>query len=196
MGYSNKFFGDITTMIELLPKRTIDNIAIGLATARENNKRIFCLGIGGSAANCSHFVNDLRKICGIQAYCPTDNSAELSAWANDSSLDDFFINYLQTSNLTENDVLFIMSVGGGDIEKKVSVGLIKAIEEAKVSKALVYSIVGRSNSYVANNSDIAIVLDKDIPTVSKLTPYTEALQGVITHCLVSHPKVQKIKTKW
>ena len=152
------------------------------------------MGVGGSAANCSHAVNDFRKIVGIESYAPTDNVSELTARINDDGWDGVFSSWLKVSQLCPNDAIFIMSVGGGSIEKIVSVNLVKAIDFANGLGAKVFGIVGRDGGYTKQKGDVIVT----IPTINEklVTPYTEAFQGVIWHCIVSHPDLQIHGTKW
>lgn len=172
----------------------IEKLAQGLSHLHDNGGRLFILGVGGSAANASHAVNDFRKLCGIEAYGPTDNVAELTARANDEGWPTIFSGWLKVSHLTSKDMLLIFSVGGGDEEKNISTNLIEAIKYAKKSKAKVFSILGKEDGYAAKHSDIAIV----IPSVEKkwVTPLSEAFQAVVWHALVSHPLLKKNETKW
>lgn len=157
--------------------------------------RVFVLGVGGSAANASHMVNDLRKLCRIEAYCPTDNVAELTANINDHGFDQSFIRYLASAKFCNKDVLIVLSVGGGSIERNISVNIIQAIQHAKSKNAKVISIVGKHDGFAANNSDVAIV----IPMANfyeRITPHAESFQSVIQHCIISHPDIQKVETTW
>ena len=156
--------------------------------------RIFFLGVGGSAGNCSHAVNDFRKLANIECYTPTDNSSELTARINDEGWDSSFSNWLKVSKLKPQDCLFFFSVGGGNIKKKVSINLIEAAKLGKSRNSKIISIVGKSNGYLAKHSTQSII----IPQVNNknITPHSEAFQAVIWHLLVSHPKIKKNKTKW
>lgn len=156
--------------------------------------RLFILGVGGSAGNASHAVNDFRKLCGIEAYAPTDNVSELTARTNDEGFHTIFSEWLKVSKFNINDALLIFSVGGGSEQKGVSLNLIEAIKLAKEMDAKVYSVIGKSNGYAASNSDIAI----PIPIIEDkwITPLSEAFQAVIWHALVSHPLLQRNDTKW
>ena len=173
---------------------SIEALAGELAALRERGGRLFFLGVGGSAGNCSHAVNDFRKLCGIEAYAPVDNVSELTARANDEGWETIFAGWLETSHLRADDAIFIFSVGGGDVERNVSTNIIKAIEYARGKGAKVFGIVGRDTGYTAKTADIAIV----IPTTKPewVTPLSEAFQAVVWHCLVSHPALQVRKTKW
>jgi D-sedoheptulose 7-phosphate isomerase len=156
--------------------------------------RIFFLGVGGSAGNASHAVNDFRKIIEIEAYAPTDNVSELTARTNDEGWSDIFVKWLEISNLNKKDLIFVFSVGGGDLDKNISVNLIKAINLAKKRGSKVLSILGRKDGYAAKNSDVSLI----VPVKSKnlLTPFAEAYQGIVWHLLVSHPELKKKETKW
>jgi D-sedoheptulose 7-phosphate isomerase len=165
-----------------------------LAALRERSGRLFLIGVGGSAGNCSHAVNDFRKLCGIQAYSPVDNVSELTARANDEGWDTIFSGWLDVSNLAGDDALLIFSVGGGDVERNVSTNIVKAIDFAKSRGARVLGIVGKDNGYTARNGDVVVVVPQ--PNPARITPLSEAFQAVIWHCLVSHPKLQIKRTKW
>jgi D-sedoheptulose 7-phosphate isomerase len=161
---------------------------------RKKSGRLFILGVGGSAANASHAVNDFRKLCSIESYAPTDNISELTARTNDEGWTTVFENWLKISKVSKRDALLIFSVGGGDIKKKVSENIVRAIKHAKNQKSKILSIVGRSEGYAGKNSDISII----IPNINKknVTPHSEAYQSVIWHMIISHPKIKQYKTKW
>jgi D-sedoheptulose 7-phosphate isomerase len=161
---------------------------------RKKSGRLFILGVGGSAANASHAVNDFRKLCSIESYAPTDNISELTARTNDEGWTTVFENWLKISKVSKRDALLIFSVGGGDIKKKVSENIVRAIKYAKNQKSKILSIVGRSEGYAGKNSDISII----IPNINKknVTPHSEAYQSVIWHMIISHPKIKQYKTKW
>jgi D-sedoheptulose 7-phosphate isomerase len=172
----------------------IDTAVEMLANTREIGGRVFVLGVGGSAGNASHMVNDLRKLCGIQAYAPTDNVSELTARTNDEGWRTVFREWLITSCLSPSDCIVILSVGGGSKEHNISMNLVHAIEYAKDIGCPVVSIVGKPDGYAAQYSDIAIVVPY---TDEKLvTPISEAFQAVVWHCMVSHPELQKKATTW
>jgi D-sedoheptulose 7-phosphate isomerase len=179
------------SVLQNLDKVKIEVLAKALS---ELKGRLFILGMGGSAGNASHAVNDFRKLCNIEAYAPTDNISEFSARANDEGLDTVFSGWLKVSKFNKNDALFIFSVGGGNERKKISVNLIRAIKLAKAVGAKVYGVVGRADGYTARYADIAIC----IPIIEEplITPLSEAFQGFIWHVLVSHPLLQKAATKW
>jgi D-sedoheptulose 7-phosphate isomerase len=172
----------------------IERIAHALAALRDGDGRLFLLGVGGSAANCSHAANDFRKLCGIEAYAPTDNVSELTARTNDEGWETVFTGWLKISRADNDDAIFVMSVGGGDAERNVSANLVHALKEAKTRGLKIYGIVGRDGGYTKKVGDEVVV----IPTVdpNHVTPLTEAFQAVVWHCLVSHPALQVQKTKW
>jgi len=192
--FSKKYFKDISEISSKLETTKVDVLAKSLKKIRDQRGRIFFLGIGGSAGNCSHAVNDFRKLCNIESYAPTDNVSELSARINDEGWKSSFSNWLKVSNLSSKDCLFIMSVGGGNKKKKVSENLIEAIKLAKIKKAKIFGIVGYNGGYTGKNSDISI----KIPKIDKnlITPYTESFQAIVWHCLVSHPLLKINNTKW
>ena len=192
--FSKNYFNKASTISELINVDLIEKLAASLNRLKKQNGRIFFLGVGGSAANCSHAVNDFRKICEIECYTPTDNVSELTARINDDGWESAFANWLKVSKLNSKDAIFIMSVGGGNKKKNVSVNLIKAIQFAKKVKAKVLGIVGRDGGYSKKVGDNVIL----IPTIDKnlITPYSESFQSVVWHCLVSHPVLKKRKMKW
>ncbi len=179
--------------------RQINSDAVGrlvdlLESVRDQGGRVFFLGVGGSAGNASHAVNDFRKLCGIEAYAPTDNVSELTARINDEGWDTSFVNWLRVSRLGTRDVVFIFSVGGGDVARGVSTNLVCAIDYAKKVGARVCGIVGRAGGFTASVADVCVI----IPTVNPamITPHAEAFQAVVWHLLVSHPRLQVMQTKW
>ncbi|MFA4910590.1 MAG: SIS domain-containing protein [Desulfobacteria bacterium] len=189
-----RYFEQVKTVADLIDKQQIESLANALVSLRERGGRLFLLGVGGSAANCSHAVNDFRKLCGIEAYAPTDNVSELTARINDEGWDGAFAGWLKGSKLEAKDALFILSVGGGNLEKQVSVNLIKAIDLARERKATVFGIVGRDGGYTKKVGDVIVL----VPVVDDklVTPHSEAFQAVVWHCLVSHPVLQIQATKW
>jgi D-sedoheptulose 7-phosphate isomerase len=189
-----QFFDAIGRISAEIDTAAIDRLAIELAALRERGGRLFLLGVGGSAGNCSHAVNDFRKLCGIEAYSPVDNVSELTARTNDEGWDTVFAGWLEVSRLGDRDGLLIFSVGGGDAERNVSVNLIRAIDLAKARGAKVFGVVGRSSGYTAREGDTVII----IPPVDAawVTPLSEGMQAVVWHCLVSHPALQTRNTKW
>ena len=172
----------------------IERAARILVRTRANKGRLFILGVGGSAANASHAVNDFRKICGIEAYAPTDNVAELTARTNDAGWSTVFVEWLRDSDLKAADTLLILSVGGGNVEKNVSLNLVYAINDALAVGSKVIGIVGRDDGHTADVADACII----IPTVNPdhVTPHSEAFQAIVWHLLVSHPLLKRTQTKW
>src|SRR6185312_722487 len=169
-------------------------MAEALAALRERGGRLFFLGVGGSAGNCSHAVNDFRKLAGIEAYAPTDNVSELTARTNDEGWETVFSEWLKISRLNSKDAVFVMSVGGGNLEKNISPNLVRALQHAKEVGATVLGIVGRDGGYTGTVGDVVVV----VPTVNPetITPHTEAFQAVVWHLLVSHPSLKAKQTKW
>jgi len=172
----------------------IERTATLLAELRERGGRLFLLGVGGSAANCSHAVNDFRKLCGIEAYAPTDNVSELTARTNDEGWPSVFVEWLKVSRLRADDAVLVFSVGGGDAERNVSANLVSALQHAQSVGAKIAGVVGRDGGYTARVADACVI----VPTVNagSVTPHTEAFQAVIWHLLVSHPKLKTAQTKW
>ena len=188
------YFSQVKLIADQIDKEEINKLAEALLKIREKEGRLFFLGVGGSAGNCSHAVNDFRKLCGIESYAPTDNVSELTARINDDGWDVALAAWLKASRLDENDAIFILSVGGGNSEKNVSVNLIRAIEYAKQKSAAVFGIVGRDGGYTKKAGDVVVV----VPVVDDklVTPHSEAFQAVVWHCLVSNPMLQIQATKW
>jgi len=195
MSFSDQYFQEVASIVDAIDKNGVERLVKTLVHTRDFNEgRVFILGVGGSAGNASHMVNDLRKLCGIEAYAPTDNPSEVTARTNDEGFDTVFVEYLKVSRLSYKDTIFILSVGGGDEERNVSVGLIKAIKLAKEVDATVVGIVGKPYGYTAQNSDVCVVVPPLFP--DRVTPHSEAFQAVVWHCLVSHPNLQVNATKW
>lgn len=194
MTYARLHLNEAAKIIELLDDSVIEKIADILLQVRESGGRLFFLGVGGSAGNASHAVNDFRKIVGIETYAPTDNVSELTARTNDEGWDTVFAEWLKTSKLNEKDALFILSVGGGNLEKNISPNLVRALQLAKERNAKIVGIVGRDGGYTATVADAAVI----VPTVNAatITPHSEAFQAVVWHLLVSHPKLKVQETKW
>ena len=194
MNYSQQHLAEVAAILGGIEHEPIERMAQILADARAKQGRLFILGVGGSAGNASHAVNDFRKIVGIEAYAPTDNVSELTARTNDEGWETVFAEWLKVSRLSDKDVIFILSVGGGSVERNVSPNLVRAIDLAKSVGAKVVGIVGRDGGYTAQRAD-AFVL---IPTVNgdSVTPHAEAFQSVIWHLLVSHPSLKAQQTKW
>lgn len=194
MDYINKHLAEAIEILKQLDASRINKIIELLCEVKNNQGRIFFLGVGGSAGNCSHAVNDFRKIVGIESYAPSDNVSELTARANDEGWDTIFSEWLKVSKLSPADCLFIFSVGGGNLEKNISPNLVEAIKYGKSVNARVVGIVGRDGGYTAKAADACVI----IPTVNPdtITPHSEAFQAVIWHLLVSHPRLKAKQTKW
>jgi len=194
VSHSKRYFEEAARIARELDHTVVDRIAEELAALRERNGRLFLLGVGGSAGNCSHAVNDFRKLCGIEAYTPVDNVSELTARTNDEGWDTVFAAWLRTSRANEKDAILIFSVGGGDAERNVSANLVHAIDEAKARGLKVFGVVGRSTGYTARVGDAVVVVPTADP--ARVTPHSEAFQAVVWHCLVSNPILQIKGTKW
>ncbi len=194
MSHVSQYFSEVIEVSQTLDHEMVERLAEGLVALRERGGRLFFLGVGGSAANCSHAVNDFRKLCGIEAYTPVDNVSELTARTNDEGWETVFAEWLKVSRADQDDAIFVFSVGGGDAERNVSVNLVRALDEAKKRQMKIFGVVGRQGGHTKNVGDIVIV----IPTVNPdhVTPHTEAFHAVVWHCLVSHPKLQLASTKW
>jgi len=194
MSYSEQHLKETAEIVSRLDPVLCEKAVELLAAVRERNGRLFILGVGGSAANASHAVNDFRKIAGLECYAPTDNVSELTARTNDEGWSTVFAEWLKGSRLNDKDALLILSVGGGSLEKNVSPNLVAALQLAKERGASVLGIVGRDGGYTAKVADVVIV----IPTVNanNTTPHSEAFQAVVWHLLVSHPKLKVAQTKW
>lgn len=194
MTHVSIYFEEVKKIATAIDRDKIDRLAQELAALRDTGGRLFVIGVGGSAANCGHAVNDFRKLCGIEAYAPTDNVAELTARTNDEGWHTVFSGWLEISRLGENDGIFVFSVGGGNAEKNVSPNLVHALDLAKKRKARIFGVVGRDGGHTAKVGDTVVV----VPTVdaSRITPHTEAFHAVVWHCLVSHPTLQVQSTKW
>jgi D-sedoheptulose 7-phosphate isomerase len=193
-GHAARFFDEVSAIAKSIDLDAVEKLAAELVQLRERSGRLFLLGVGGSAANCSHAVNDFRKLCGIEAYAPTDNVSELTARTNDEGWNTVFSSWLQTSRANSKDAVLVFSVGGGNAEKNVSANIVEALKEAKQRGVKVLGIVGRDGGYTKQVGDAVVV----VPTVSdaRVTPHAEAFQAVIWHCLVSHPALQQVRTKW
>jgi D-sedoheptulose 7-phosphate isomerase len=194
MDFSQEYLAESVQVIEKLDRGQIEKMATLLADVRTRRARLFILGVGGSAANASHAVNDFRKICGIEAYAPTDNVSELTARTNDDGWASVFEQWLKVSRLGPDDLLLVLSVGGGNAEKNVSPNLVAALRYGKELGARVIGIVGRDGGYTARVADACAI----IPVVNgkHTTPHTEAFQGLVCHLLVSHPRLKIAQTKW
>jgi len=194
MNYAEQHLNEAAEILRKIDVIAIEKMADLLAKVKTAGGRIFFLGVGGSAGNCSHAVNDFRKIVGIESYAPTDNVSELTARTNDEGWATVFVEWLKTSKLVAKDALFIFSVGGGNLEKNISPNLVEALKFAKSIGAKVTGVVGRDGGYTAQVADACVI----VPTVNAetTTPHSEAFQAVVWHLLVSHPKLKANQTKW
>jgi D-sedoheptulose 7-phosphate isomerase len=192
--FTEQFMNETREIIAKLDTASVEALAEGLASARRAGGRLFILGVGGSAGHASHAVNDFRKICGFEAYSPSDNVSELTARINDDGWDDCYAAWLRGSRLGDKDALLVFSVGGGNREKNVSVNLVRSLELAKSVGAKVFGIVGRDGGFTKQVADACVV----VPVVSdqRVTPHTEGFAAVVWHLLVSHPSLQIERTKW
>lgn len=194
MSFTSQYLEETAEIVRKLNPTAIDQMVAILAETRAQQGRLFILGVGGSAANASHAVNDFRKITGIEAYAPTDNVSELTARVNDEGWSSIFDSWLKVSRLRAEDTILVLSVGGGDLERQVSPNLVAAVRYAKSIGSKVLGLVGRDGGYTATVADACVV----VPTVNPLhvTPHSEAFQAVIWHLLVSHPDLKQVETKW
>ena len=194
MSYVDDYLAEVKAVASLLNRAAIEKAIDILIDIREKKGRLFFLGVGGGAGNASHAVNDFRKIAGIESYSPTDNVSELTARINDDGWETSFAAWLKGSNINEKDGVFVLSVGGGNREKNVSVNLVKALEYTRQVGARILGIVGRDGGYTAKVADVCIT----IPVVnsSNITPHTEAFQSVIWHLIVSAPLMRRLEMKW
>ena len=192
--FSRAFLDESIEVIRRIDAASVDRLALALAASRDLGGRLFILGVGGSAGHASHAVNDFRKICGFEAYTPTDNVSELTARVNDDGWDSSFAEWLKGSRINEKDAVLVFSVGGGNVEKNVSVNLVRAIDEARARGARVFGIVGKDGGYTKQVADECVL----IPVISadRITPHTEGLAAVVWHLLVSHPALKRGQTKW
>jgi len=194
MSFARAHLDEAKRIIDALDIGAIEAMAEALAALRQREGRLFFLGVGGSAGNCSHAVNDFRKLCGIEAYAPTDNVSELTARTNDEGWETVFAEWLKVSKLKADDAIFVFSVGGGSLEKNISPNLVRALQYAKTVGAEVLGVVGRDGGYTAKVGDAVCV----VPTVNPdaVTPHSEAFQAIVWHLLVSHPALKLKQTKW
>ena len=194
MMFADLYLREVEDVARRLDRDAIEKVAEILADVRSGGGRLFILGVGGSAGNASHAVNDFRKIVGIEAYAPTDNVSELTARTNDEGWATVFAAWLQTSRLSSRDAVLVLSVGGGDIEKNVSPNLVAALDVARAVRARVLGVVGRDGGYTAKVADACVL----VPTVNPehTTPHAEAFQAIVWHLLVSHPALKAHETKW
>jgi len=194
MNYTQQHLNEAISIIQNINADDVEKMADLIATIKDQGGRMFFLGVGGSAGNCSHAVNDFRKIVGIESYAPTDNVSELTARTNDEGWSTIFVEWLRTSKLLSKDCIFVFSVGGGNLEKNISPNLVEALKYARSVGAKITGVVGRDGGYTRNVADACLV----VPTVNpeNITPHSEAFQAVIWHLLVSHPKLKANQTKW
>ncbi len=194
MKFIDTFIENINNSLNTLEKKKITETVELLRKLRRRKGRLFIIGVGGSAGNASHAVNDFRKLCDIDAYTPVDNVSEITAKTNDEGFETIFDSYLKLCNFDKKDMLMVFSVGGGNLKKKVSVNIVKAIKYAKVKKSKIVCVVGRSDGYAYKKSDINILIN--VKNNKLVTPVSETFQVLLWHLLVSHPKLQKNKTTW
>jgi len=192
--FVERYLDEVARIAALIDREAVCRLIDLLVGVRERDGRLFILGVGGSAGNASHAVNDFRKIAGLEAYAPTDNVSELTARINDDGWESSFANWLQGSRLTAKDCVLVFSVGGGDAERNISTNIVRALEHARAVGASVGGIVGRASGFTAKVADACVL----VPTVNPdtVTPHTEAYQAVLWHLLVSHPRLQVAATKW
>ena len=194
MDFINQYFAEAKNIIDKIDRNQISKMISIIHDIRSKNGRMFILGVGGGAGHASHAVNDFRKICGIESYTPTDNVSELTARVNDDGWETAFVNWLKISNLNQNDMILVFSVGGGNLEKNISVNILKSLELAKQLGTKICGVVGRDGGYTAQVADACVIIPPINP--ESVTPHTEAFQAVIWHLLVSHPNLQKYEMKW
>ena len=194
MSHVSSYFAQVGEIARLIDADRVEALIDALVALRARGGRLFLLGVGGSAANCSHAVNDFRKLCGIEAYAPTDNVSELTARTNDEGWETAFSGWLEVSRMSEKDAVLVFSVGGGNAERNVSMNIVRALQLAEKARAGILGVVGRDGGSTAKMGDHVVL----IPIVDDrlVTPHTEAFQAVVWHCLVSHPKLQLKATKW
>ena len=194
MIYSDLHLSETIEIIKKIDTKKIENMVDLILNVRKEKGRIFFLGVGGSASNCSHAVNDFRKIIGIESYAPTDNVSELTARTNDEGWITIFSEWLKISNLSSKDLIFVFSVGGGSLEKNISPNIVEALKYGKSIGCKLVGVVGRNGGYTTKVADACVV----IPTVNEktITPHTEAFQAVVWHLIISHPKLKLHETKW
>lgn len=192
--FADQYLREAAQVIEALDRAAVERLAAGLAAVRDRGGRLFILGVGGSAGHASHAVNDFRKICGIEAYAPTDNASELTARANDEGWDSTFSGWLAGSHLNSGDAVLVFSVGGGDPEHQVSLNIVRGLELARDAGAAIFGVVGREGGFTATVADAVVIIPPLYP--ERVTPHTEGICAVVWHLLVSHPDLQAEKTHW
>lgn len=192
--YITQYLEESKKIIDLIDRKNIEGIIKIILEVKNNNGRLFFLGVGGSAANASHAVNDFRKIAGIESYTPTDNVSELTARTNDDGWESVFVNWLKCNKINKNDCIFVFSVGGGNKEKNISVNLIHALDYAREKGSKIVGVVGKDGGYTAKVADFCVI----IPVVNdeSITPHSEAFQGIVWHMIVSHPDIKTNQMKW
>jgi len=192
--YIETYLNEVKEIVNSIDKDQIERMIEVILKVKKNNGRLFMLGVGGSAGNASHAVNDFRKIAGIESYAPTDNVSELTARVNDDGWETSFVNWLRGSRLNSNDCVFIFSVGGGNLKKNISVNIVNALKYAKEINSSIIGIVGKDGGYTAQVADACVI----IPTINSetITPHSEAFQGTIWHLIVTHPAVKSFEMKW
>jgi len=192
--FSASFLAEVREIASRLNAESIEKAVALLVSLRERSGRLFVIGVGGSAANASHAVNDFRKIAGIEAYTPTDNVSELTARVNDEGWSSVFAAWLQVSRLSARDAVLVFSVGGGSLEQNVSPNIVAALDYAKASRASIIGVVGRDGGYTASVADACVLIPVVHP--DRITPHTEAFQAIVWHLFVSHPALQRTSTHW
>lgn len=192
--HTKTYFEETARIAQSIDLDAIERLANELAELRERNGRLFFIGVGGSAGNCGHAVNDFRKLCGIEAYAPTDNVSELTARTNDEGWETVFAAWLKVSRADADDAVFVFSVGGGNLEKNISANIVAGLKEAKTRGLKVFGVVGHDGGYTKKVGDVVVLVPPVEP--SRITPHTEAFHAVVWHCLVSHPALQQVATKW
>ena len=192
--HTKHYFEEVAEIAKSIDLAAIEKMVAELVALRDRGGRLFLLGVGGSAANCSHAVNDFRKLCGIEAYAPVDNVSELTARTNDEGWETIFSGWLKVSKANKNDAVLVFSVGGGNLEKNVSPNIVEGLKLAKERGLKIFGVVGRDGGFTKQVGDCVVV----VPTVdaSRVTPHAEAFQAVVWHCLVSNPILQQMATKW
>jgi D-sedoheptulose 7-phosphate isomerase len=194
MQFIDQYFNEAKIIIDKIDRDQILKMISIINETRSNNGRMFVLGVGGGAGHASHAVNDFRKICGLEAYTPTDNVSELTARVNDDGWETAYVNWLKISKLNKNDIILVFSVGGGNLEKNISVNILRSLELAKKLGTRICGVVGKDGGYTAQVADACVVIPPINPET--VTPHTESFQAVIWHLLVSHPDLQKYEMKW
>lgn len=194
MSHVRSFFERVAEIARQIDTEVVEALVSELVTLRSQGGRLILVGVGGSAGNCSHAVNDFRKLCGIEAYAPVDNVSELTARTNDEGWDTVFSAWMEVSRVSERDAIMVLSVGGGDADRNISPNIVKAVDLAKARGMKVFGVVGRHDGHTARQGDVVVV----VPVVEQamITPFSEAYQAVVWHCLVSHPDLQVRQTKW